>query len=42
VKFDFLPEKPKGMPPTLSWSWKCDPETWLVKKIKELIEKVKK
>lgn len=39
MKFDFLPEKPKDMPTTLSWSWKCDPELWLMKLIKKLTGK---
>lgn len=39
MKFDFLPEKPKDMPTTINWSWKCDPELWVAKMIKKLIGK---
>jgi hypothetical protein len=37
---DTSPAEKKGL--SFSWSWKCGPEIWLAKKIKKLIDKVKK
>ena len=39
---DFAPAEKEQPPLAVSKSWACDWDLWLAKKVKELIEKVKK
>ncbi len=39
---DWLRDKGIKGPLIISWSWVCDPDVWLARQIKKVIEKVKK